>query len=83
MKADDTNEHEKKEAFYQCKAMSALDLGKGFKTIGDMAFQYCNSLKTINLPASLSTVSPNSCAFCKTLIDFKVDENSTSTLLHQ
>lgn len=44
------------EAFYNCKRIETVTLGKGLTTIGAKAFNSCISLKEINIPSNVITI---------------------------
>lgn len=43
-------------AFYNCSALTSIDLPDGATTIGDYAFYSCTKLTSVHLPAALTTL---------------------------
>ncbi len=54
-------------AFYQCKALTTMQLPSTVQTIGENAFCSCESLTSVTLPSSLTALGSDAFAYCKAL----------------
>lgn len=54
-------------AFYRCKKLKRVTIGKYITAIGAKAFQECNALKTVTLPAGVSKIETRAFYKCKSL----------------
>ncbi len=56
-------------AFYNCKNLTDITIGKNAATIGDNAFMYCNSLTAITIPDSATKIGNSAFKNCVSLKD--------------
>ena len=54
-------------AFFQCKALTTMQLPSTVQTIGENAFCSCESLTSVTLPSSLTALGSDAFANCKAL----------------
>ncbi len=66
------------EAFYQCKALTAITIPESVTSIDERAFLYCESLTSITIPEGVTSIGVNAFAMCKSLISINVDEDNTA-----
>ena len=65
-----------KEAFYNCKALTSLDVDNGKVTsVGDDAFAGCSALVTLKLPSTVSYIGTRAFQSCGLLADFDVPDS--------
>lgn len=65
-------------AFYQCKALTTMQLPSTVETIGEYAFNTCENLTTINFPASLKSIGGSTFSGCDQLTSFTFPESLTT-----
>lgn len=56
-----------KGAFYYCRSLSKLTLGKKLEVIDNNAFEGCSSLKQIEIPDSVESVGEGAFTYCTSL----------------
>jgi len=64
-----------KKAFYGCKKLTSVTIGKNVTVIGESAFQNCTSLKKITIPAGVITIGKKAFYGCKKLSTVKMGKN--------
>ena len=69
-------------AFYDCNALTSINLGNSITTIGNHAFYDCEGLKTLTLPAGLDSIGNSTFSFCVNL-DTVTSLNPVPPALHQ
>ena len=66
-----------KEAFYNHKKLTRIELPDGITTIGDSAFYNCSSLTSINVPDSVTTISRYAFYNCSKLTSINIPDEIT------
>lgn len=60
-------------AFYNCPALTDVQLPDQVERIGHEAFGYCTSLTSFHIPASVTQIESNPFPYCKALTSITVD----------
>lgn len=57
----------RKEAFWECKNLREVYLGKGLYSIGEEAFRYCYKLEVLDIPEGLELIKTSAFDYCSSL----------------
>ncbi len=66
------------QAFYKCKLLTSVVLGKAVTSIGDYAFYYCMRLTSMTIPNSVTSIGTQSFAYCMGITSFTMGSGVTS-----
>ena len=67
-----------KRAFYNCVALTTVEIGNGVTSIGDQAFYSCKGLTTAKLGAGVTSLGAESFWRCSSLTTINIPEKVTS-----
>jgi len=65
-------------AFYQCEAMTSIEIPEGVTRIGNHAFDWCRELASVALPDSLVSIGDDAFDVCEKLTSVEVPSNVTT-----
>ncbi|MCR5664270.1 MAG: leucine-rich repeat protein [Oscillospiraceae bacterium] len=65
-------------AFLGCDKLTSINLGSSLQEIQEYAFAQCKGITSITIPASVTNIAINAFYQAEKLVEYKVDENSTS-----
>ncbi len=66
------------EAFYNCSALTSVELPNSLASIGDKAFGFCSGLTSIELPNSVTSIGVNAFWGCTGLTSILIPDNVTT-----
>ena len=65
-------------AFYQCTALTSIEIPDSVTSIGSYAFYDCYALKNITIPDSVTSIGENAFYNCKKLTSIEIPDSVTS-----
>ena len=68
-----------KDAFYNCKSLTSIQIPNSVKTIGEYAFYNCKSLTSVQIPNSVTTIGRCAFLYCESLTFVQIP-NSVTTI---
>ena len=66
-------------AFYNCSALTSVNIPNSITEIGGSAFEDCSSLTSVNIPNSVTTIKSEAFGFCSALTSVNIP-NSVTTI---
>ena len=64
------------DAFFDCNALTSINIPSSVTSIGQFAFEDCSALTSINIPNSVTSIGDNAFRGCSALTSFSVDASN-------